>query len=42
MLSYVDDFRLMLVITVLCAPLLLLMRTPKKKTGGEDLHVAVD
>jgi DHA2 family multidrug resistance protein len=29
MLSYLDDFRLMLVITIACAPLILLMRTPK-------------
>ena len=41
MLSYIDDFRLMLAITVLCAPLILLMRTPKA-TGGETVHVAVD
>ncbi|KRB42531.1 DHA2 family efflux MFS transporter permease subunit [Phenylobacterium sp. Root700] len=41
MLSYIDDFRLMLVITVLCAPLILLMRTPKA-TGGETVHVAAD
>ena len=41
MLSYIDDFRLMLAITVLCAPLILLMRTPKA-TGGETIHVAAD
>jgi DHA2 family multidrug resistance protein len=39
MLSYLDDFRLMLGITILCAPLILLMRTPKTK-GGETPHVA--
>lgn len=39
MASYVDDFRLMLIITVLCAPLLLLMRTPKKTGGKEEVHV---
>ncbi|WP_374578275.1 DHA2 family efflux MFS transporter permease subunit [Phenylobacterium sp.] len=41
MLSYLDDFRLMLGITILCAPLILLMRTPKTKTET-DHHVAVD
>lgn len=41
MLSYIDDFRLMLAITLLCAPLILLMRTPKA-TGGETIHVAAD
>jgi DHA2 family multidrug resistance protein len=40
MLSYIDDFQLMLGITILCAPLILLMRTPKKSTGGETIHVA--
>ena len=41
MLSYIDDFRLMLGITILCAPLILLMRSPKTKTET-DHHVAVD
>jgi len=41
MLSYIDDFQLMLGITILCAPMILLMRTPKKKTPGEEtVHVA--
>jgi DHA2 family multidrug resistance protein len=40
MLSYIDDFQLMLGITILCAPLILLMRTPKKSKGGETVHVA--
>ena len=40
MLSYVDDFQLMLGITILCAPMILLMRTPKKTSGGETVHVA--
>jgi len=39
MLSYVDDFQLMLGITILCAPLILIMRTPKT-SGGETVHVA--
>ena len=40
MLSYIDDFQLMLGITILCAPMILLMRTPKKTSGGETIHVA--
>jgi DHA2 family multidrug resistance protein len=41
MLSYIDDFQLMLGITILCAPMILLMRTPKKKSSGEEtVHVA--
>jgi DHA2 family multidrug resistance protein len=40
MLSYVDDFQLMLGITILCAPLILIMRTPRKFPGGETIHVA--
>uniref|UniRef100_B0SY69 Drug resistance transporter, EmrB/QacA subfamily n=1 Tax=Caulobacter sp. (strain K31) TaxID=366602 RepID=B0SY69_CAUSK len=40
MLSYIDDFQLMLGITILCAPMILLMRTPKKTSGGETVHVA--
>lgn len=39
MASYVDVFRLMLAISILCAPLVLLMKTPKKP-GGETVHVA--
>ncbi|WP_165187089.1 DHA2 family efflux MFS transporter permease subunit [Caulobacter soli] len=39
MLSYVDDFQLMLGVTFLCAPLILIMKTPKK-SGGETVHVA--
>jgi DHA2 family multidrug resistance protein len=39
MLSYIDDFQLMLVITLLCAPLLLLMRTPKT-TKADPAHVS--
>ena len=38
MLSYLDDFRLMLVITIACAPLILLMRTPKQ--GAKAVNVA--
>lgn len=41
MVAYVDDFRLMLIITIACMPLLLIMRKPRP-VGGEPLHAVVD
>ncbi|HEX4710944.1 DHA2 family efflux MFS transporter permease subunit [Phenylobacterium sp.] len=41
MVAYVDDFRLMFIITIACMPMLLLMRKPRA-VGGEPLHAAVD
>jgi DHA2 family multidrug resistance protein len=41
MVAYVDDFRLMLIITIVCMPMLLLMRKPRA-VGGEALHAAID
>jgi len=41
MVAYVDDFRLMFVITIACMPMLLLMRKPRP-VGGEPLHAIVD
>jgi DHA2 family multidrug resistance protein len=41
MVAYVDDFRLMLIITIACMPMLLLMRKPRR-AGGEPLHAAID
>ena len=41
MVAYVDDFRLMLIITIVCIPMLLLMRKPRP-VGGEPLHAVVD
>ena len=40
MVAYVDDFRVMMLITLAVMPLLLLMRTPK--FAAEASHVAVD
>jgi DHA2 family multidrug resistance protein len=34
MVAYIDDFKLMLIVTVLCMPMLLLMRKPKLQQGG--------
>ena len=46
MVAYIDDFRLMLWITILAIPMLLLMRPPKRAKGapseGPDLHAAVE
>jgi DHA2 family multidrug resistance protein len=42
MVAYVDDFRLMFVITIACMPMLLFMRKPKRATGAEPLHAAVE
>ena len=41
MVAYVDDFRLMFIITIACMPMLLLMRKPRP-VGGEPLHAVVD
>jgi MFS transporter, DHA2 family, multidrug resistance protein len=41
MIAYVDDFVLMLVATIVVAPLILLIRPPKK-SGGEQVHVAME
>jgi DHA2 family multidrug resistance protein len=41
MVAYVDDFRLMFIITIACMPMLLLMRKPRP-AGGEPLHAIVD
>ena len=41
MVAFVDDFKLMLVITIACMPMLLLMRRPRR-AGAEPLHAAID
>jgi DHA2 family multidrug resistance protein len=41
MVAYIDDFRLMFIITIACMPMLLLMRRPRR-AGGEPLHAAID
>ncbi len=45
-IAYIDDFRLMLWITLLSIPMLLLMRPPKRRKGPQtqsaDIHVAFD
>jgi DHA2 family multidrug resistance protein len=41
MIAYVDDFQLMLILTVLAIPLLLLIKVPKKQkaTQEEQEHI---
>jgi DHA2 family multidrug resistance protein len=41
MVAYIDDFKLMLFITVACMPMLLLMRKPRNG-AGRPAHVEVD
>jgi MFS transporter, DHA2 family, multidrug resistance protein len=41
MVAYIDDFFLMLVVTLCCIPMLLLMRQPKRKAPG-PVHVEID
>jgi len=42
MIAYIDDFRLMLIITIACMPMLLFMRKPRRAAGAEPLHAAVE
>ena len=42
MVAYLDDFRLMLVVTIVCAPMLLLMRKPQKRAQNSAPHVEID
>ncbi|MDQ0465891.1 DHA2 family multidrug resistance protein [Caulobacter ginsengisoli] len=39
MIAYIDDFKLMLIVTVLCMPMLLLMRKPKLHGGPRHVEV---
>jgi DHA2 family multidrug resistance protein len=41
MVAYVDDFKLMFIITIACMPMLLLMRRPRR-AGAEPVHAAVE
>ncbi len=41
MVAYIDDFRLMLIVTLLCMPMLLMMRSPKRQPSG-PVHVEVE
>jgi len=41
MVAYIDDFKLMFIITLVCMPLLLLLKKPRRDQG-EPIHVAVE
>jgi len=42
MVAYIDDFKLMFIITLACMPMLLLMRKPRRSGGGAPSHAAVE
>jgi DHA2 family multidrug resistance protein len=42
MVAYIDDFKLMLIITLVCIPMLLFLRKPRRAANAEPLHAAVD
>jgi DHA2 family multidrug resistance protein len=42
MVAYIDDFKLMLIVTLLCMPMLLLMRQPKRKAPQGVPHIEID
>ncbi len=42
MIAYVNDFRLMLYLTLLVMPLLLLIRTPRQGTRADEAHAVMD
>jgi len=41
MVAFIDDFKLMFLMTLICMPMLLFMRKPRA-AGGETLHAAVE
>ncbi|WP_457831734.1 hypothetical protein, partial [Staphylococcus aureus] len=42
MIAYVDDFKLMLVLTVCVIPLLWLIKPPRRQAAAPDAHVAME
>ena len=42
MVSYVDDFYLLMWGSIVAIPLVMLMRSPKRAQGDEDVHVAIE
>ena len=42
MIAYVNDFRLMLYLTLLVMPLLLLIPTPRQAGPAQDAHAVLD
>jgi DHA2 family multidrug resistance protein len=42
MVAYIDDFKLMFIVTLACLPMLLLMRTPRRMAKPDPAHAAVE
>jgi DHA2 family multidrug resistance protein len=42
MIAYLDDFKLMMIVTLLAVPLLLLMRVKRRAPDAAAMHVAAD
>lgn len=42
MVAYIDDFKLMLIVTLACIPMLLLLRQPKRKAPAGATHVEIE
>jgi DHA2 family multidrug resistance protein len=42
MIGYIDDFKLMMVLTLLVIPLLLLIRPPRKGATVDAAHAVMD
>jgi DHA2 family multidrug resistance protein len=42
MIAYIDDFKLMMIVTLLAVPLLLLMRVKRRAAAAAPVHVAAD
>jgi len=42
MVAYIDDFKLMLIITLICIPMLLFLRKPRRAANAEPIHAAVE
>ena len=42
MVAYVDDFRLMFFMTLICIPMLLFMRKPRRAAGAEPINVPAE
>jgi DHA2 family multidrug resistance protein len=40
MVAYVDDFKLMFLITLACMPMLLLMRRPRRAGGSQPVQIS--
>jgi DHA2 family multidrug resistance protein len=42
MIAYIDDFKLMMIVTVLSIPLVMLLASSRQAAKGEEMAVAMD